>query len=194
MEEEPYKQLSKFDKFQQFKETNFSRDERHHAAVYLKALWLNDTETLNEFERFGETVFEFMLNKRTYDKKRELGYDDISFDENGWIIEPKFEIDEKISFDIKKFYGTNKIEVSKTIKDKWIIGITFNTNNSGIGNGISIWGTIYDSKKEAQIDGLMKMIDFHKSSNEAVSKTIIKLATDKLNELSGHGQTNLFSE
>lgn len=35
MEEEeieiPYKQLSKFDKFSEFKEVNFCREERHHA-------------------------------------------------------------------------------------------------------------------------------------------------------------------
>lgn len=195
MEEEeieiPYKQLSKFDKFSEFKEVNFCREERHHAAIYLKALWLNDVDTINEFEKFGDRVFSFMLNKRVYDKQCELGYTDISFDENGWLIEPKFEPVETILFEIKKSNCRNKIEIAKTINEKWIIGISFNANSSGLGSGLSIWGETYKTQKDAKIDGLNRMIKWHKTTNEAISNTVIKLATDKLNELSDIGQLQL---
>lgn len=120
-----------------------------------------------------------------------MGYTDIAFDENGWIIEPSFEPVETISFEIKKSNCRNKIDISKTINGKWIIGVSFNANCEGQGSGLSIWGDVYESEKEAKIDGLNKMIEWHKRTNESISKTVIKLATDKLNELSDIGQLQL---
>ena len=187
----PYKQLSKFDKFSEFKDVNFCREERHHAAIYLKALWLNDVDTLNEFEKFGDRVFSFMLNKRAYDNNVSFGYTYIAFDENGWLIEPKFEPVETILFEIKKSNCRNKIEISKTVNGKWIIGISCNANSSGFGSGLNLWGEAYETQKDAKIDGLNKMIEWHKTTNEAISNTVIKLATDKLNELSDIGQLQL---
>lgn len=188
----PYKQLSKFDKFAEFKQLCFSKCERNHGAIYLKALWLNDTETLNEFEMFGTYLYEIMLNKRTYDQMCTLGYTTIEFDSNNWIIEPKFEPLETLSFEVKNKYFRNKIDVCKLINNKWIIGISFNSNNAGCGSGLSIWNDVFNSKQDALICGINDLIKWHKDTNETTSNIIIKLANDKLNELNKTGQLALF--
>ena len=135
----PYSQLSKWDKFSEFKQICFARCERHHGAVYLKALWLNDTETLNEFERFGEDLYSIMLNKRTYDQALIFGYNKIEFDNNGWLIEPKLLNKEVISFDIKGRNTINRVEVEMGINGKWVNGVHTSSNTAGMGSGSSIW-------------------------------------------------------
>ncbi|CAB4127108.1 hypothetical protein UFOVP87_46 [uncultured Caudovirales phage] len=188
----PYSQLSKWDKFAEYKQICFCKSERHHAAVYLKALWLNDTETLNEFERFGTYLYEIMLNKRTYDQMCTLGYTTIEFDKNNWLIEPKLIPMETITFNVKGKYFRNYIEVCQVANKKWVIGINFNSANCGHGSGLSIWGDFFETKNEAFISGLQDMIKFHTGIKENTSVTILKLATEKLNELSELGQLTLF--
>lgn len=187
-----YKDLSKWDKFAEFKQLCFSKCERHHGAVYLRALWLNDIETLNEFERFGNYLYEIMLNKRTYDQMCSIGYTSIEFDDNNWIIEPKFEPLETLSFEVKSKYFRNKIDVCQLINNKWIIGISFNSNNSGCGSGLGIWNDVFNTKQEALISGINDLIKWHKDTNEATSNLIVKLAIEKLNELNKTGQLTLF--
>ena len=188
----PYKELSKFDKFSEFKQISFSKCERNHGAIYLKALWLNNTKVLNEFERFGETIHQIMLNKRTYDKQSYLGYTDISYCENGWLIEPKFTPLETISFSVKGKSYRNKIDVCQLINRQWIIGLQISSNGSGHGSGLSIWDDVYNSKKEALMSGLNSIIKWHITEKCSISKEIEKLAIEKLNELNDIGQLQLF--
>ena len=183
--------ISKSEKFEEFKQLRFCKFERHHAAVYLKALWLNDTETLYEFERFGENINQIMLNKRTYDKQNSLGYTDISYCENGWLIEPKFTPLETISFSVKGKSFRNKIDVCQLINKQWIIGLQISSNSSGYGSGLSIWNDVYNSKKEALISGLNSIIKWHITEKCSISKEIEKLAKEKLNELNELGQLYL---
>jgi hypothetical protein len=190
--ETPYKDLSKFDKFAEFKELRFSKCERNHGAIYLKALWLNDTEVLNEFERFGHSIHHIMLNKRTYDQANSLGYSEILFDGNGWLVEPKFIPIEVIDLKAKKSYCLNKIEVAKMVNNKYLLGIHFSGNTAGCGCGLSIWDDTYNSQKEAITTGLNKMIKWHKDNNDSIGHEIIKLAIEKLNELNDVGQLTLF--
>lgn len=188
----PYKELSKFDKFAEFKQIRFAKCERHHGAIYLRALWLNDTEVLNEFERFGDSIYQIMMNKRTFDKQSSLGYTDISYCEHGWLIEPTFTPIETISFSVKGKSFRNKIDVCQLKNKQWIIGLQINSHNAGHGSGLSLWDEVYDTKKEALMSGLNRIIKWHKAEKCSVSNEIERLATEKLNEFNEVGQLQLF--
>ena len=79
-----YRDLSKYEKLAQVEELNFCRAERRSAAAYLKALWLNDTQTLNEYESLGDTPRQFLMNKREYDNGLLFGFTEKKFNEYGW--------------------------------------------------------------------------------------------------------------
>jgi hypothetical protein len=190
--ETPYSKISKSEKFEEFKQLSLCKSERHHAAVYLKALWLNDTETLYEFERFGTSLYEIISNKRTYDKLCFSGYNNIEFDKNNQLVEPELITMETITINVKGKYFTNYVEVCQVANKKWVIGISFNAANCGSGSGLSIWGDFFETKKDAFISGLQDMIKFHTGIKENTSVTILKLAKEKLNELNKLGQLTLF--
>jgi len=180
----PYSQLSKWDKFLEFKDIHFCKVERPCALIYLKALWLNNTSVLEDYERFGDRLYSILMNKRGYDQALMFGYDKIEFDGNGWIIEPKFSDFEKFDFPIKNRVILNYVEVA-CLNGKWVHGVSTSSNNSGMGSSVSIWRDAFNTKEEAIIDGLNIFIEWHKDhKNEADSKTSIKMATEKLKEYS----------
>lgn len=190
--ESNYHKLNKYEKLNEIQELNFARCERHNVAVYLKALWLNDIDLINEYERFGKTARQILMNKRQYDKNVEFGFTEISFDENGWLKRNEFEEIDKIEFQHpKEQWSNNYVDVAKAPNGVWFYQITFKLGNGGGGCNVSVWSDYRENKKEALISGIYLIISRHEKDksksdyNPAYSNHITKLCEEKKNELLG---------
>lgn len=196
----PYKSLTKYEKLQYISATGVSGpDNRHQIAIYLKALWLNNQEYIDEFESYGEDPFKVLDNKLILNRQLVFGFTDFQLDEYGRIKRPVFLNLETISFKTKnESVDFNSVEVAMGKNGKWTFGICYCTGNTGGSSGISIWNTILNTKREALILGLETLIDRHKSLrkrlhkkdncgnyNEAYSNAIVKQAQNKLDFILG---------
>lgn len=203
-----YKSLSKYEKLQEIKELRLRNCERHEVAIYLKAIWLNDTKTIESYERFGTTPHKIFINKRTYERQLLFGFSDLEFSEYGWIENRKLLDYEIIDFKTKnQSVSSNSVSIGRGLNNKWTFGICYSTGGSGGANSASIWGEIVDSKEKAIILGLEKLLEQHNTQrerlhkknscgnyNEAFSNSIVKLVKEKLDEALGKKevQLNLF--
>jgi hypothetical protein len=194
-----YKKLSKFEKLSVIQEYNFAKCERHSVAVYLKALWLNDVVTIEEYESFGERPYHFFMNKRAYERQLLFGYAGKDLDEYGWLETPKFNNYEELFFITKKeSNGLNRVSIGEGLNGKWSFSISYSTGASGGGSRCDIWGKIVDSRETAIIQGLTELIEKHNRQREQLykkdscgnyredySRAIVRLVQDKLDEVTG---------
>jgi len=59
-----YKALSAYEKLKLIQKINFCRVERHNVVVYLNALRRNDRDIIEEYESFGDTPRQLLMNTR----------------------------------------------------------------------------------------------------------------------------------
>lgn len=52
----------------------FCRAERHNVAIYLNALRRNDRAIIEEYESFGNTPRQLLMNKREYERHLVFGF------------------------------------------------------------------------------------------------------------------------
>jgi hypothetical protein len=192
-----YRDLSKYEKLAQVEELNFCHAERHSAAVYLKALWLNDTQRLNEYESLGDTPRQFLMNKREYDKGLLFGFTEKKFNEYGWLSNAKFTEQERIEFFHKKgWVAHNYLILGKGLNGKWTYGASYSTGGAGGGYGISVWGKIFDSRKACLAAALQEIMDGHRKNgislkndtsnfNPQYSRIIVKQVKDLYDTITG---------
>ena len=194
-----YKKLSKFEKLSVIQEYNFAKCERHSVAVYLKALWLNDVRTIDEYESFGESPYQFFMNKKTYERQLLFGYTEKNFDEYGWLATPKFNNYEELFFKTKnECNGLNRVSIGEGLNGKWSFSISYSTGACGGGSRCDIWGEIVDSKETAISEGLAELLDKHNrlraelykkdtcgNYKEDYSRAIVRLVQDKFDEVTG---------
>ena len=69
-----YKELSIYEKLERIQEVNYCRAERHEVAVYLNALRRNYRAVIEEYESFGDSPRQLIMNKRDYDKHLLFGF------------------------------------------------------------------------------------------------------------------------
>lgn len=69
-----YKELSAYEKLKKIQDINFCRVERHNVAVYLNALRRNDRAIIEEYESFGDTPRQLLMNKREYERHLLFGF------------------------------------------------------------------------------------------------------------------------
>lgn len=193
-----YKSLSKFEKLAEVQELNPSKCERHNMAVYLKALWLNNTEILDYYESFGDAPNKFFSNKRAYERGLLFGYSEIQYNEYGWL--DNAELIEKEQIDIiSKGSNRNYITIGKGLNGNWTYGMSYSTGNGGGGYRADVWGKIIPEKQECIIEALQELKQRHlkeKQSAEkygdsshnyqsAVSEPVVKEVNKMLDELTG---------
>ena len=85
-----YKDLSAYEKLQKIQDINFCRAERHNVAIYLNALRRNDRAIIEEYESFGDTPRQLLMNKREYERHLVFGFIKKEFNEYGWLERPDF--------------------------------------------------------------------------------------------------------
>jgi hypothetical protein len=200
-----YKKLSKFEKLSVIQEYNFAKCERYWVAVYLKALWLNDIETIEEYESFGERPYQFFMNKRSYERQLLFGYTEKSLDEYGWLENPKFINCEEFVFNAKKeSRGSNKVRIGQGLNGKWSFSVSYSTGACGGSSPCNIWGEIVDCRKTAIVKGLTELIGTHNRQREQLykkdscgnykeeySRAIVRLVQEKLDEVTGKNAVQL---
>lgn len=194
-----YKKLSKFEKLEEIQNLNFAICERHSVAIYLKALWINDIEIINEYESFGDRPYQFLMNKRSYDRQLLFGYTDKVFDKYGWFVIPKFNNCEELSFTTKnEKFGSNRVSIGEGLNGKWSFSISYSTGSAGGSSRCDIWGEIVENKETAIIKGLTQLITTHNRQremlykkdscgnyNEVYSRKIVEMVKNKLDEVNG---------
>jgi hypothetical protein len=134
-----YKKLSKYDKLSVIQKYNFAKCERHSVAIYLKALWLNDVKTINEYERFGKKPYQFFMNKRTYESQLLFGYTGMDLDQYGWLEAPELNNYEELVFSTKKENnGLNRVSIGQGLNGKWSFSVSYSTGAAGGGSKCGI--------------------------------------------------------
>lgn len=199
-----YKNLSKFEKLAEFQTANFWRGERHFAAVYLKAVWLNDKAVMDEYERFGDRPYQFITNKRAYDRGLLFGFDGKQLDKHGWLQRPEFLEQEEIPFTVKdKPYSSNYLQIGRGKNGKWTYSVSCSTGNASSSSGLSIWGKVMDSRKDCLKEGLKEMLLHHQLAAERLkddtcgnfnakfSCEIVRQVKDMFDELTGRKAVQL---
>lgn len=183
-----YSNLSKFEKFEEFKEVNFCRNERTVAAKYLRSIWLNDVSVMNDFERFGNTPSKIIYNYRQYQQNLKFGFENIIIDEHGWLERPQLLDREKIIiFKLKDSYiNMNNISIGRGVKENtWTFGFDIQNSTSGYHSGACVWGKIVSTKELAIEMACLKIIEFHEKNESVISKKVINLAKEKIEEIKG---------
>jgi len=174
---------------------NICRAERHDVALYLNALRKNDIETLNEWERFGNSFRMILLNKKIYDRAALFGINDLKFNAGGLLECEKLYGLRKIDFVIQKRpYYSNYIEIGHGKNNTWAYGLSCSTATSGKGYRCDIWSEIYYSEKDAIQAGLEELMKWHCDMNhkDNFSKEIVKQIERKLKDLREPIQLELF--
>jgi hypothetical protein len=64
-----YKELSAYEKLERIQQVNFCRAERHNVAVYLNALRHSNRAIIEEYESFGDSPRQLLMNQREYEKQ-----------------------------------------------------------------------------------------------------------------------------
>lgn len=184
-----YKSLNKYQKLELMQEVNYCRAERHEAAIYLKALWLNDTDTIDYYESFGNSPRQIIMNKRDYDRHLLFGFTKKEFNQYGWLEKSEFLEKEHFEFPHRDGWAvSNHITIGKGINGKWSYGMSYSHSTGGSGSGLSAWGKIFDSRKECLITALEEMMRGLKrdsSSSDKYAITVLKQAKELFDELTG---------
>jgi len=166
-----FKDKTKEQKRAEIFSNNYCRAERHDVAIYLNALRKNDTETLNEWERFGISFHKILLNKRTFDRAILFGIHDLKFNDIGWIECGKLFGLRKIEFTAEKeSFSANYIEIGHGNNGAWAYGVNYATGSAGGGYRCDIWSDLYNSEEKAIQAGLKELLRRHSEAKESMWK------------------------
>lgn len=184
-----YKELTAYEKLKEIQEVNFCRAERHQVAIYLNALRKNDRAIIEEYESFGDTPTQIIMNKRNYDRHLLFGFTKKEFNEYGWLENPDFKEREHIEFPHKDGWAvSNYITIGKGENGKWSYGMSYSYTTGGAGYGLGVWGNIFESRKESLKAALNEMMtELAKSSgeNDKYAKIVLKQAKNLFDEITG---------
>lgn len=154
-----YKKLSAYEKLKEIQEVNFCRAESHCVAVYLNALRKNDRAIIDEYESFGDTPRQIIMNKRDYERHLQFGFTKKAFNEYGWLEKPDFQEWERIEFPHKDGWAvSNYITLGKGENGKWSYGMSYSYSTGGAGYGLGVWRKLFDNRKESLKAALTEMM------------------------------------
>lgn len=192
-QKQEYINLSKFEKYNVIKENLITFCERKAYAKYLRAIWLNDINTIKYFESFGSRPTQIISNYRCYNQNLLFGFENKEFDENNWLQRPVFYEKEEIIIYVHKngWKDLNKIEIAVGKNGKWTNGIWCQTNTGGNVNGISVWGGIFDTKELAIINACQGLIKYHQEHNWSSANAVIKEALEIIEKAKGNRPVQL---
>jgi hypothetical protein len=185
-----YRELSAYEKLQQIRDVHFCRVERHNVAVYLNALRRNDRAIIEEYERFGNAPRQLFMNKRAYERQLLFGFTKKEFNQYGWLENPVFLACEEIQFPHRNgWIVDNHITLGKGLNGKWIYGMSYSHSTGGYGCGLSVWGRIFDNRKDCLSAALKEMMagldkDSNKTDKYAIS--VLKQVKSLFDEIAGH--------
>ena len=190
-----YRELSAYEKLKQIQQVNFCRVERHNVAVYLNALRRNDKEIIEEYESFGDTPRQLLMNKREYERHLLFGFAKKEFNQYGWLERPDFLEREEIQFPHRDGWAvSNHITLGKGLNGKWTYGMSYSHSTGGSGYGLNVWGKLFDNRKDCLKAALTEMLtglekDSSKTDRYAIN--VLKQAKALFDEITGRKPVQL---
>ena len=193
-----YRNLQVTEKIEQVRQYWPSRDERWYMATYLKALRQNNRQLIDEYESFGDSPRQIIMNCRAYDRGQLFGFTEKHFSPYGWFLNSIFTEREEIRFIHKPGWAsTNHLTIGRGENGKWTHGVSFSTGSWGHCYGLSVWGKVFDSRKECLKAALQEILDGHRDAAERLkddtcgnfnpqySKEVTRQVKNLLDELTG---------
>jgi hypothetical protein len=154
-----YRNLQLNEKIEQVQHYRQYRDERRYMATYLKALRLNNGQITDEYESFGDSPCQIIMNRRAYNRGQLFGSTEKHFSQYGWLQNDVFSEREEIRFIHKRGWATNHQTIGKGNNDKWTYGVSYSTGDWGHCYALSVWGKIFNCRKECLKAALLEILD-----------------------------------
>ena len=184
-----YRELSAYEKLQKIQDINFCRAERHNVAIYLNALRRNDRAIIEEYESFGNTPRQLLMNKREYERHLVFGFIKKEFNEYGWLERPDFLEREEIQFPHRDGWAvSNHITLGKGLNGKWTYGMSYSHSTGGSGYGLNVWGKIFDNRKDclkAALNEMLTGLEKDSSKTDRYAINVLKQAKSLFVEITG---------
>ena len=182
-----YRELSAYEKLQKIQDINFCRAERHNVAIYLNALRRNDRAIIEEYESFGNTPRQLLMNKREYERHLVFGFIKKEFNEYGWLERPDFLEREEIQFPHRDGWAvSNHITLGKGLNGKWTYGMSYSHSTGGSGYGLNVWGRIFDNRKDclkAAFTEMLTGLEKDSSKTDLYAINVLKQAKALFDEI-----------
>ena len=199
-----YRDLQINEKIEQTRQYRPYREERPYMATYLIALRRNDQQLINEYESFGDCPRQIIMNHREYDWGMLFGFTEKHFSQYGWLQNSNFAEREEIKFIHKQGWAaTNHLTIGRGNNGKWSFGVSYSTGGWGFGSGLSVWGKIFNTRKECLKAALIEILDGHREASEKLkndtcgnfnaqySKEVVRQVKSMLDELTGRKAVQL---
>ena len=190
-----YKELSIYEKLERIQEVNYCRAERHEVAVYLNALRRNYRAVIEEYESFGDSPRQLIMNKRDYDKHLLFGFTKKEFNQYGWLECPRFLEREEIKFPHRDGWAvSNYITVGKGLNGKWSYGVSYSHSTGGSGYGLGVWGKIFDNRKDclkSALNDMLTGLEKDSSKTDRYALNVLKQAKALFDEITGRKPVQL---
>jgi hypothetical protein len=199
-----YRDLQLGKKIEQVRQYRPYREERRYMATYLLALRRDDQQLINEYESFGDCPRQIIMNHREYDRGMLFGFTKKHFSSYGWLQNSTFTEREEIKFIHKQGWAaTNHLTIGLGNNGKWTFGVSYSTGGWGFGSGLSVWGKIFDSRKDCMKAALTEILEGHREAAEKLkndtcgnfnaqySKEVVRQVKNLLDELTGRKTVQL---
>ena len=199
-----YRDLQLNEKIEKVRQYRPYREERQYVANYLKALRQNNQQQIEEYESFGDSPRQIIMNLRAYDRGQLFGFTEKHFSPYGWLQNGPFAEKEEIRFIHKQGWAaTNHLTIGKGNNGKWTFGVSYSTGGWGHCHGLSVWGRVFDSRKECLKAALQEILDGHRDAAEKLkddtcgnfnaqySKEVVRQVKSLLDELTGRKAVQL---
>ncbi len=190
-----YKELSIYEKLERIQEVNYCRAERHEVAVYLNALRRNYRAVIEEYESFGDSPRQLIMNKRDYDKHLLFGFTNKEFNQYGRLECPCFLEREEIKFPHRDGWAvSNYITVGKGLNGKWSYGVSYSHSTGGSGYGLGVWGKIFDNRKDclkSALNDMLTGLEKDSSKTDRYALNVLKQAKALFDEITGRKPVQL---
>ena len=190
-----YRELSAYEKLQKIQDINFCRAERHNVAIYLNALRRNDRAIIEEYESFGNTPRQLLMNKREYERHLVFGFIKKEFNAYGWLERPDFLEREEIQFPHRDGWAvSNHITLGKGLNGKWTYGMSYSHSTGGSGYGLNVWGKIFDNRKDclkAALNEMLTGLEKDSSKTDRYAINVLKQAKALFDEITGRKPVQL---
>jgi hypothetical protein len=121
----------------------------------------NENDTLiSWFTQFGNTLRKILFNVHAYRMGLRFGFDNIEFDEYGWLRRPTFQDIEELLFGLqdKSRYGNySTITLGHGSNQIWTYGLSCSYGTAGSSSGICIHDQTFANREEALKNATAKL-------------------------------------
>jgi len=109
-----YRNLLLNEKIEKVRQYRPYKEERQYVANYLNALRQNNQQQIEEYESFGDSPRQIIMNRRAYDRGMLFGFAEKQFSPYGWLQNSAFTKQEEFKFIHKQGWAaTNHLTIGK---------------------------------------------------------------------------------